>query len=272
MDCPLEAVAAVSPTAPSSEALGAPGGYAEIDALHATLAEVLDRLGASLTHAQRFSGHAAHELRSPLTALIAELDLLADQTLPTAATESAARARRTASELRLLVDRLLLLASPADLPRFRPEAVDLGDVAADVVGGLEPESRGRVASNAAQDVLVHGDASLLRAMVQNGLDNALKYSDQGVTLRTRLEGDDAIVEIADRGPGVPPAERERVFAAFHRAPGRAGGVHGHGLGLALIAHVAAVHGGAAEILDDDELGGALLRVRLPAWRPRDSAA
>jgi signal transduction histidine kinase len=263
------AVARVSPAAPSSSVLGSPGGYAEVDALQATLGDVLDRLGASLSHAQRFAGHAAHELRTPLTALIGELDLLSELSIPPDATASAARARRTATELRLLVDRLLLLASPSDLPRFRPEAVDLADVAAEAIATLDPVTRARVTTQAAEDVLVQGDPSLLRALIQNGLDNALKYSDDGVTLRARLEGTTAILEIADRGPGVPVEERERVFAAFQRATGRPGG---HGLGLALIAHVATRHGGAAEILEDDALHGALLRVRLPAWRPQDEPA
>jgi two-component system OmpR family sensor kinase len=74
-----------------------------------------------------------------------------------------------------------------------------------------------------------------------------------------------VVEIADAGPGVPPEERERVFTAFHRAPGQHA-VRGHGLGLALVAHVASLHGGAAEILADEHLGGALLRIRLPIWQ------
>ncbi|HEY6879450.1 MAG TPA: ATP-binding protein, partial [Polyangiales bacterium] len=141
------------------------------------------------------------------------------------------------------------------------EVVDLTDVADAALAALD---RTRIEIEADDDVIVRGDQTLLRALVLNALENALKFSEGPVALRIR-KGSEARIEVDDRGPGVPPEERERVFRPFYRsALARAGGASGHGIGLALIARVAWVHGGRAEFVESPR--GAALRVHLPLWR------
>ena len=99
------------------------------------------------------------------------------------------------------------------------------------------------------DVLVRGDGTLLRALVSNALDNALKFSRGNVVVSASHDAHACVVSVVDDGPGIPDEERARVFGAFYRtAASRASGAMGHGVGLALIAHVAAAHGGTAEFM------------------------
>ena len=102
--------------------------------------------------------------------------------------------------------------------------------------------------------------------IDNALDNALKFSGVApVTVRLTASSAEIICEIRDSGPGVPRSERERVFEPFYRAAAvSSNGVRGYGLGLALIAHVARAHGGAASFVEVET--GALLRLTFPLWR------
>ncbi len=257
-------VRAVPPDAPEGHALGAPLGYAEVDELRLALATLLDRLNASMSHAQRFALDAAHELRTPLTTIAGELELMTERGTAVPP-RSLARLRRQVEQLVALVERLLALATPATPPALGVEAVDLAELADAAADALPPDARGRVVRALEQDVLVRGDAALLGAALRNGLDNALKFSGGAVQLWVATAGDEALIEIRDEGPGISAGERARVFEPFYRsAQARAGDVAGHGIGLALVAHVAAGHGGRAELADAAR--GTCLRIRLPRWR------
>jgi two-component system sensor histidine kinase MprB len=252
---------AIDADAPSSEALSPPAEHAEIEALRAAIADLVDRLGAALASAQRFALDAAHELRTPLTAIAGELDLLAESDAPDPA--ALARVRASTGELVALVERLLVLAAPpvgATSPR---EAVDLADIASEVRASLGPAAE-RVALDAAEDVLVRGDPVLLRVALGNAVDNALKFSEGPVRVRIFAEGDEAHVEVQDEGRGVAPAERARVFEPFYRSAHARAATRGHGLGLAIIAHAVAAHGGRARFADVAR--GAKLCIVLPRWR------
>ena len=103
-------------------------------------------------------------------------------------------------------------------------------------------------------------------MLRNALDNALKLSGAAPVDVELEEGERVVLRIRDRGPGVPPGLRERVFEPFFRL--EHDGEPGHGLGLSLIAHIARAHGGAAAFVDvGDGAGGACLRLELPRWTP-----
>jgi signal transduction histidine kinase len=231
----------------------APLAQSELEELRAAIASLLERLAAALKQAQSFAAEAAHELRTPLTTLAGELELIDDQA-------SIQRARRQVADLTELVQRLLVLAQSARLPERQMEIVDLSDVANEL-GALEP----RIQVALEDDVIVRGDQALLRSLVQNALQNALKFSSGSVRLNIR-KLEHALIEVEDEGPGIAPEERERVFRPFYRTPeARALGAGGHGIGLALIARVAWVHGGRAEFVERPR--GACLRVYLPLWRP-----
>jgi signal transduction histidine kinase len=228
------------------------------------LAETMNAMLARLQDAQgvqrRFVADASHELRSPLATIATGLELMqngsADRSTVTAL-------RGETSRLNKLVEGLILLAR-ADERGLQPrrEEVDLDEVAE-----LE---RGRPADGAvaaevrAVPVRVIGDRGQLARVVRNLVDNARRHARSRVLVTVGRDGDTAVLEVSDDGPGVPPADRARVFERFVRlddARARADG--GSGLGLAIVAEVVAAHGGTVEVTDAPG-GGALFRVRMPA--------
>ena len=239
----------------------------EVAALRAALGGLVARLGASLDSARRFSADAAHEMKTPLTVLRAELELFAEEPL-------APEMRATVEKLRLrmialgkLVERLLVLANANDHARVAQDAVAMEDVVREVVARLGETARERVVVAATDPGMVLGDETLLGALVENAVDNALKFSGAGVEIRVRDE-DGIVFDVTDRGPGIATADRTRAFEPFFRTPAsRASALPGHGVGLALVAQIATAHSGRAELVDPPAGGpGVCLRVTLPAWR------
>ena len=234
--------------------LGPLSGVAEVDALRTTIEVLLGRVDEALTQASRFASDAAHELRTPLSTIQGELDLLL-QEAPTPAAVN--RLRSTVARLSLLVERLLVLATPGS-GTAATELVSLRDVLEDTVAGLAPADRERVALELNGDVSLRGDSALLSSMVSNAISNALKFGHR-VTARLIEDG----LQFDDHGPGVPVDERVRVFEPLYRGhAARSARIAGHGLGLALIAHVARQHGGTAAF--EEGAPGARLTVRFPA--------
>jgi two-component system OmpR family sensor kinase len=265
LDRLVAAVQGVEAEAPDAAELPAAEGFTETDALREALAGLLVRHARSLSTARRFAADAAHELRTPLATVRAELELLAEALGPEALAPLG-RARATVTGLGVLTERLLVLASPLDVATVAREAVSPADVVRDVVAALPEPRRGRVALDLDDDAVVAGDAALLRSLVDNVLDNALAYAPEGVvTAGVARLGDRVVITVRDEGPGLAPGEERRVFEAFYRAPReRARGRRGHGVGLALVAHIARAHGGAVGF--ERVARGALLRVELPGWR------
>lgn len=253
----------IDPQLPSPDALEPAARHAEIEELRVAVADLVERLGRSLALARGFAAEAAHELRTPLSTIAAELDLAGEDRGLDAA--GVARLRTRVGVLVELVQRLLVLARPGRLEGA--ETVDLGDVIESAVGSLPPGERARIRVDAGDDVLVRGEHALLVALLTNAIGNALKFSTDTVDVAARSVGAEAWLEVRDRGPGIPAGERQRVFEPFYRSrDARASDVVGSGVGLALIAHVATAHGGRAELLDTDR--GVHLRVRMPRWTPR----
>jgi two-component system sensor histidine kinase MprB len=245
------------------EDLGAPSDCAEVAAIQAAVVDLLQRLRRELDRTRRFAADAAHELRTPLTTLRAEIELLLEQRPETGAHELRGIARRS-EQLAELVDRLLVLAAPLDdaAPGF--ETVAIADVVDDALAMLPPERARRVEVELQSEGLVRGDAALLLSLVNNALDNALKFSaEESVGLSVSESNGTVRVDVRDRGPGVRPDQRELVFQPFYRS--RAGSEAGRGLGLALIAHISRAHGGRARFIDSEV--GACLRIELPSWQP-----
>jgi two-component system, OmpR family, sensor kinase len=246
--------------------LGPPSQVEEVEAVRSALAERARQIQGLLEQTGRFAADAAHELRTPLTALRAELELALEE--GTAADARVLeRAVLRVARLSELINRLLILALPeSDLARGF-EAVSITDVAEDVIAELSELERPLVRLEGRSEGTVRGDTELLRSLLANALGNALKFAPhEPVTLRITERAEDGVdtivIETIDRGPGVPGALRDRVFEPFYRI--HADATRGHGLGLALIGHIARVHGGRAHFV---EVGsGAVLEVVLPAWR------
>lgn len=245
----------------------------EVEELRAALDGLLTRLGGALGAARSFSADAAHELRTPLTVIRGELELLAEEPLDEATSRSVSKLRAQVAGLLVLTERLLALATAGEREPGEGEAVALEEVVTDVVARLPSPLRARVQTRAPAQGMVRGDANLLAALVENAVENALKFSGEGtVEVDVREEEGRVVVEVADEGPGVPEGERERAFEPFFRSAAvRAQGAKGHGVGLALVARIANAHRGAVRFVDPEPGAvGARLRVELPAWAPVSS--
>ena len=253
--------------------LGTPSDVAEVEEIRAVLARRALEIQALLEQANRFAADAAHELRTPLTVLRAELELMLEEQAGRDG-EALRRVITRVERLTELVNRLLILALPTRDLAAGFETVALTEVAEDVLSQLSPLERARVRIEAPTDGLVRGDAELLRSMMTNCLSNALKFASAGevvVRIDTRHAPESPIpelvvIDVMDGGPGVPAEARERVFEPFYRT--RTGGAPGHGLGLALVGHIARVHGGVASFIDAE--CGAHLEIQLPAWQAASS--
>lgn len=251
----------IRPDAPDVATLGQPADYAEIEALRVAVSELVDRLGISLRHAQRFAASTSHELRTPLTVIAGDLDLLIESADPVHKDELC-RVRARVGALSNLVERLLALAVPWD--GRAGEAVDLADTATAVVAALSQAQRDRITLELEEDVLVEGDPTLLGIALTNAVDNSLKFSAGPVAIVVAGDGETARIDVIDRGPGIAVPDRDRVFQPLYRASAVARDrVPGSGLGLALVSHVVRAHGGTARFLDADR--GAHLRIELPRW-------
>jgi len=254
--------------AESLEPLPEAGLPAEVAPLVTALNALLLRVQGSFEAQRAFVADAAHELRSPLTALKLQIELLgragAAPVTPQAVAELSAAMQRA----QRLVEQLLALARaepggaesarvPTDLAEAARQAVaDAVPLAATRATGLELDAPGLLQ--------VLGDAQALRVLVRNLVDNAVRYAGPGaqVQVSLRAEGPEAVLRVDDSGPGIPPAERERVFARFYRRDGQS--ETGSGLGLAIVQAVAQRHG-AAVVLGESPLGGLRVEVRLAQW-------
>ena len=229
----------------------------EVRQLAVTMNDLLDRLQAAATAQRRFVADAAHELRSPLAALHTRLEVgerAGDRVAPALI--------RDAERLGQLIDDLLALARLDESPRLvRPVPVDLDDIVLTEVSRL----RGGAVVLDTRDVspaLLYGDPDLLRRIVGNLLSNAVRHAAHRVRISVSTSDGQVELVVADDGPGIPAAERERVFRRFHRlddARARDGG--GSGLGLAIVRDAARAHRGSVTIQDDRP--GAVLTVWLP---------
>ena len=280
----MRPISSLTATARTIAATGDPSSHMpqpraddEVGELAQTLEQMLRSLDAArgereeaMKRQREFVADASHELRTPLTSILANLELLQvslqkqDQEDERAMVDSALRSSGRMS--RLVGDLLLLARADAGRigARTRCDLAEIGRGAAAEVAPTVGERELRIDSE--QALPVDGSPDELHRMVLNLLDNAVRHTPAGSTieLRLRARGDQAVVEVADDGPGVPPELREQIFERFVRGEGPAdtavGG--GSGLGLAIVSAVAASHGGSAEVADSD-LGGALFRVRLP---------
>lgn len=255
------AVQRIDPSAPDARVVAEPLDCDEVERVRASFADVLTRLSASLEQSRRFSANAAHEMRTPLAALRAEVELAQESAPDHETREALARARRHVEALGRRLDRVLVLAMPDREREARGEAVSLDLVARDAIASLDEARRARVTLDTDAEGLVRGDAALLAMAVENAIENALKFSDGPVRVSVDEGEKTASLRVCDDGPGVPEAERERVFEAFHRLPRARASTDGMGLGLALIAHVARITGGRASFEHVER--GARLCIELP---------
>jgi two-component system OmpR family sensor kinase/two-component system sensor histidine kinase QseC len=244
----------------------------EVAPLVAALNALLQRLAQALDAQRGFVADAAHELRSPLTALklqLKQLERAADDGQRRAAGEALAGGVERATRL---VEQLLTLArNEPGAPAAPLQPLDLAELAREALADVVPLAAARdtrLELHADAPAPVRGDRVALAALVRNLADNAVRYAPRGARVEIRVEpqGADVRLRIDDSGPGIAPAQRPQVFERFVRGAAAAGEAAGSGLGLAIVRSIAARHG-AAPALGDSPLGG--LRVELRFARMED---
>jgi two-component system, OmpR family, sensor kinase len=267
----------IADTGDPSAHMPVPRADDEVGELARTLEQMLRSLDAAraereaaLRKQRAFVADASHELRTPLTSILANLELLQASLEDPGSEEERVMvdsALRSSSRMSRLVTDLLLLAR-ADAGRLAARTrCNLAEIAGSVAAEVAPtvgERELRIDND--RRLPVDGNPDELHRMLLNLLDNAVRYTPPGSTieLRLRAAGSEAVVEVADDGPGVPPELREQIFERFVRGEGPADTAArgGSGLGLAIVRAVAASHGGSV-VATESESGGALFRVHLP---------
>jgi len=241
------------------------GGRDEVAAVAASFNRAAGRIEALLRANQTLLANASHELRSPLARLKMAMAMIDE-----APAAERARLKReidtNIAELDALVEEVLLAS------RLDAQAT-LGPPQPVALLALAAEEAARVGAQAAgDDITLRGDERLLRRAVRNLLENARRYAGEGVEVLVRHQaGGGAELVVADRGPGVPEAWRERIFEPFFRLPGHAEREGGVGLGLSLVRQIAERHGGGARC-EPREGGGSRFVLSLPAAAPVPAAS
>lgn len=259
------------------ERIVVPNDRDEIGRLTAVINETFARLEASFDQLRRFTADASHELRTPLAVVrgIGEA-ALASRRAPGEYEEAIGSMLEELDRMSRLVETLLRLShADAGAIRLARDTLDVGELVQDVTSSLSvlAEERRLTVSLALEAVFAPVDRLLIREAVINVLDNALKFSPPGsrVTIGVERSGEQVLVAIADRGPGIAPEHRERIFHRFFRVDeSRARGDGGAGLGLAIAKWIVDLHGGRITVHERPE-GGSEFRIQLPL-RPPDEAA
>lgn len=245
----------------------------EIGRLARTVNAMLDRLETSAQRQRRFVADAAHELRSPIASLRAQLEIAVERSRSNGAATFANGLMDETLRMQTLVDQLLVLAR-SDAGSLRPNghAVDLDDTVHNAATATLGQARARIDLAAVQPVQVVGEADLLDQVVRNLLDNAVRHADREVHVSLSEDGQRALLTVDDDGPGIPESDREVVFRRFARLEHSRDRDHGGvGLGLAIVADIVEAHCGWIEITTSPP-GGARFSVGLPKDALTDLAA
>ena len=239
----------------------------EIGELAVTVNETLARLDSSVEQQRRFVADASHELRGPLAALRADLEISVTHPERTAWHDVARDTLSDVERLQHLTEDLLLLAR-LDSHQQRPhQQVDLAEIAADAAGGIRRNDVEVNVLGATTPVTVEGDPEQLHRMMRNLVHNAEDHAEHRITVTLTKQAATVRLQVADDGPGVPAEVRDIVFERFVRVDtARTRDTGGTGLGLAIVADVVASHHGSITVTDSDP-HGATFTVVLPAHQP-----
>jgi signal transduction histidine kinase len=227
----------------------------EFDLLAANLNRMLDQIERLMTAMREVTDDVAHDLKTPLSRLRARLELaLIGPADATVQSEAIRAAIDEADRMLATFNALLRIAeAEAGAGQDRTETLDLGELARSAVEFYEPvaEEKGFTLNLEIESAVeIRADRHLLSQALANLLDNALKYADGGeLAVRVFRDGEQAVVEVADRGPGIPEADREVVFDRFVRLE-RSRSTPGNGLGLSLVRAVVHRHRGAVTLADN----------------------
>lgn len=250
-----------------------PGAVGELG----VLARAVDRMAADLEREDRLRralvADVAHEVRTPLTILLGEVEALEDGVVPADPQRLASLHEEVLRLARLVEDLDAIAAAEAAGARLHRELVDLATVVRAALSGLAEQlaTAGVEVAATLEPATVTGDAHRLEQVVRNLVTNAAKFSPRGgtVSVDVGVEGDTAVLRVTDDGEGIPAADLPHVFDRFWRGQS-AHGTPGSGIGLAVVAELVAAHGGQVEASNAPPRG-ARLTIRLPL-APRPTGA
>lgn len=233
-------------------------GHDEVAYLAGRFNLAAERIETLMQSHKKLLANASHELRSPLARIRMGVELLGEQASPAFRDEI----KRNIGELDQLIDEILLAS------RLDSSEADMGTLEKVDLIGLAAEETARVDADleAAEDsgeLVVNGVSKLMRRAVRNLLENARRYGRGDISVQLSRQGPMILLAVCDRGPGVPPEQRERIFEPFYRLPGASEREGGVGLGLALVKSIAERHGGTVHC-EDREGGGARFVLTLPS--------
>jgi signal transduction histidine kinase len=228
----------------------------EILPLVRSMNHALDHLDHGLRQQREFNANAAHQLRTPLAVLKANIDLLKDE-------DVAARLDADIDHMSRIVSQLLLVARLETLSTNVDEVVDLNDAAAEIAAGIAPLAikAGKTIELAPceRPVVIRTSTFALHAALANLIENAVKHTAEGTSVRLRVT-DGPTIEVVDSGPGIPVALRGRIFERFWSGDRTKNGA---GLGLAIVDHIMKALNGSVQVTNATD-GGALFTLVFPA--------
>lgn len=271
------AVRAVSPTRLDQRVHVADHGD-EISRMASDINGMLDRLANTISGMERFMSEVSHELKTPVSALLAEAQVMKySKPTPESAGKFILSVEDEMRRLGKLVESFLMLARFEHGRRYLAEAaVPINEVVDESVGHLSRfASQSGIPINetlydpgeSGQEAIVRGDAELLRIAFDNIIRNAIQFSDRGAAVSVEVGAADHQVTIAvrDRGPGAPPEHIEKIFERYAQAPNQKAGRRGTGLGLSIAKGVVELHGGTIRASNHPE-GGCVFLISLPVMR------
>ena len=241
-----------------------PGGTDELARLAATMNEMLGRLERGQSRQRQLVADTSHELRSPIASIRQHAEVALAHPERTTASELAETVLAESLRLARLVDDLLLLAR-ADEHTLALErrSLDLDDLVLDAARALRGYGHLEVDATGVSGGRVRGDPDGLRRVVSNLAENAARHARGRVAFSVVEDGDEVRLRVEDDGPGIAPADRDRVFERFVRLDAaRARDAGGSGLGLAIVAELVEAHEGST-VIGESALGGTMVEVRLP---------
>ena len=241
----------------------------EIGRLAATFDEMVARLEEAFARERQFISDASHELKTPLTSINANAQMLRrwGSTDERVRSESLEMIAQESAALASLVNGMLTLAKAESAENLPKEPVALRRCAEEAVNGARSRATEKgiaLELHADGNPIVLGDANLLRQMISNLIDNAIKFTERGsIDVNLKTDGAQCLVDVCDTGPGIAPSEVPYIFDRFYRADkSRNRSVPGTGLGLAIVRSIVRAHAGTVSA-ESAASGGACVRVRLP---------
>ena len=232
---------------------------------------LFERIAELLELERRFTADAAHELRTPIAAIRAQAQVALGASADAERLHALQATLQGCDRATRLVDQLLTLSRLESGTEHALVAVDLAALARQVVADAAPLALGKhqaIEVNATGPSTVRGDTTLLSVMMRNLVDNAIRYSPRGATVKLAISTAQGAVRLSidDSGPGMSPADMKRIGERFFRVVGS--GQDGSGLGWSIVRRIAAVHRAVVRVAGSTSLGGLSVDVEFPV----DSAA